>query len=171
MFSQTQIGTLLHEEHLQTINALQRIHDFLDRQTAKRPPDLAQPETRKVLDGVLRGVAAEVERHFGFEEAELFPLLSQQGEVGIVYMLTEEHGVIRPLVLELAKDSLAALNGGGFTAEGWKDFHQRGMELCEREIFHIQKEEMGLLAAIAALVDRDTDGQLAELYRKLVAGH
>ena len=168
MFSQTQIGTLLHEEHLHTIHALQRFQDFLTGQTAKRPPDLARPEVGKVLDGVLRSVAAEVDRHFAFEETQLFPLLSEQGEVGIVHMLTEEHAVIRPLVLELAKDAVAALNGTNFTAESWKDFHARGMELCEREVFHIQKEEMGLLAAIAALVDPDDDGRLAALYRSLV---
>jgi hypothetical protein len=47
-------------------------------------------------------------------------------------------------------------------------FRDAGAELVEREIFHIQKEEMGLLAAISALVDRDTDARLAETYRQTV---
>ncbi len=170
MFGQTQIGTLLHEEHLQTIRSLQRLEEYLASQSAKRPPDLSKPEARKVLGDVLGDVAKEVERHFGFEENELFTILSEQGEVGIVFMLTEEHGVIRPLALELAEEAAAALAGKGFSADEWVDFHERGRELCEREIFHIQKEEMGLLAAISALVDADTDSDLAGRYRLLAAG-
>ncbi len=170
MFAQTQIGTLLHEEHLQTIRSLQRLEDFLANQSPKRPPDLSKPEVRKILGDVLGDLAKEVDRHFTFEEDNLFTILTEQGEMGIVMMLSEEHGVIRPLALELAEEAEAALGGDGFTADGWPEFHERARELCEREVFHIQKEEMGLLAAISALVDGETDSRLASEYRLLAAG-
>lgn len=168
MFEQTQIGSLLHEEHLQTINALQRLEDFLAKQGTKRVPDCSLPEIRKALEGVV-AIAHEVSRHFGFEEDELFTLLSAQGEMGMVHLLTGEHAVIKPLAQDLAKDANAALAGEAFSAETWKDFHGRGMELCEREIFHIQKEEMGLLAAISMMVDPEDDARLADLYRRQAA--
>ncbi len=165
MFSQTQIGALLHEEHLQTIGALQRLEEFLAKQGSKRQPDAAQPEVRKLLEAML-ALAAEVDRHYGFEEEHLFTLLSNAGEVGMVGLLTDEHAVIKPLAGELAGQARTALQTG-FSAETWRVFHGQGMELCEREIFHIQKEEMGLLAAISMLVEPDEDARLAELYRNL----
>ena len=164
MFDRSQIGSLLHEEHLHTIGTLQRLEDYLSRQTSKRPPDPSQTDVRTVLESLL-GLAAEVERHFGFEENQLFPLLSKSGEVGMVALLTEEHAIIRPLSAGLADQAKEAIASGAFAADRWKDFHGRAMELCEREVFHIQKEEMGLLAAISMLVDPEDDARLAELYR------
>ena len=49
-----------------------------------------------------------------------------------------------------------------------RQFRDTGGELVEREIFHIQKEEMGLLAAISALLDEAEDTALAETYRQTV---
>jgi hemerythrin-like domain-containing protein len=167
---QTQTAALLHEEHLRTIQALQRLESYLLNQTSRRQPDLAKPEVRAVLEGLLLDVAAEVERHFGFEENHLFPVLAQRGEGGIAAFLTEEHGTILPLAQELATAARAAIAAGGFTAEAWKSFHRSGVELCEREVFHIQKEEMGLLAAIGMYVDAETDATLAARYRELVEG-
>ncbi|HVI52989.1 MAG TPA: hemerythrin domain-containing protein [Candidatus Sulfotelmatobacter sp.] len=169
MFGNTQIGTLLHEEHVRTIQALQGLEEYLLKQTSKRVPDAADPKVRELLEHLLSDVAFEVERHFGFEENHLFPVLISRGEGGIAAFLTEEHGSILPLAQELAETAGSALNGGGFTPESWKEFHRRGVELCEREIFHIQKEEMGLLAAISMFVDPDADAALAATYRELVA--
>jgi hemerythrin-like domain-containing protein len=169
MFGNTQIGTLLHEEHVRTIQALQSLEEYLLKQTSKRVPDVTSDKVRELLEHLLSDVAAEVERHFGFEEGFLFPVLASQGEMGIAAFLTEEHGCILPLAQELAATAREALNGAGFTPEGWKDFHHRGIELCEREIFHIQKEEMGLLAAISMFVGPEADAELAVKYRESVA--
>ncbi|MEW5728037.1 MAG: hemerythrin domain-containing protein, partial [Pseudomonadota bacterium] len=57
----------------------------------------------------------------------------------------------------------------GFDDASWRDFADAAHELVEREIFHIQKEEMGLLAAISALVDPATDQRLAEAYQGVMA--
>jgi len=166
MFGNTQIGTLLHEEHVRTIQALQSLEEYLLKQTSKRVPDVTNEKVRELLEHLLSDVAAEVERHFGFEENFLFPVLTGRGEGGIAAFLTEEHGTILPLAQELAETARTALNGNGFTVEDWKEFHHRGVELCEREIFHIQKEEMGLLAAISMFVDPAADADLAAKYRE-----
>jgi hemerythrin-like domain-containing protein len=164
----TEIAALLHAEHMHTVEALQDLEEFLANQTARRVPDARTAEVRGILSGLIATVAAEVGRHFAFEEDHLFPLLLEKGEGGIAALLTEEHAAILPLAQGLAGRAAKAMADGGFTAEGWTSFHAQGMELCEREISHIQKEEMGLLAAIATYVDADTDRNLAALYQKLM---
>jgi hemerythrin-like domain-containing protein len=165
----TEIAALLHEEHMHTVEALQNLEEFLANQTARRVPDVRTAEVRGILNEVITTVAAEVDRHFGFEEKHLFPVLIAKGEAGIAAFLTEEHAVILPLAKGLAEQASKVMTDGGFTAQGWAVFHAQGVELCEREISHIQKEEMGLLAAVAMYVDADADRQLAALYEKLTA--
>lgn len=167
--ARTKIGSLLHNEHLVTLNALQRFEDFLNSQTTKTAPDITNGTVREILELVIASVAVDVERHFGFEETHLFPVLAQQGEGGMAAFLTEEHAVILPLALDLATQAKEALAGKGFTGEGWLEFRAAGLELCEREMFHIQKEEMGLLAAISMLVDEAADAELAAIYAKVTA--
>ncbi|HIJ38880.1 MAG TPA: hemerythrin domain-containing protein [Rhodospirillaceae bacterium] len=169
MTRQPLIASLLHEEHVQTISALQRLEEFLMGQGGKRPPELKRPENREVVGGITAGIAAEVQRHFGFEETYLFPLLAEQGQMGMVGMLAGEHQVILPLASGLARRAEAAINAGAFTETDWAAFHGDGLDLCEREIFHIQKEEMGLLGAIAAFVDNESDERLSALYSQMVA--
>lgn len=167
MFAQTLTGNLLHEEHVQTINTLQRLEEFLVSQTPKRIPDMTNPDVRKIFEKLLKNLASEVNRHFGFEENHLFPYLAEQGETGMAAVLMQEHAVILPMAQELAAMGQAALDGTPFTAQTWREFHERGLELCEREMFHIQKEEMGLLAAIGAFIDSDADAQLAMIYQSM----
>ena len=124
-------------------------------------------DLRFVLKRLSRTLRAEVEKHFGFEENHLFPVFVEQGETGIVMMLTHEHRSILPLALQVA-DIADAAQAAGFTDETWRNFRDAGGELVEREIFHIQKEEMGLLAAISALVEPEVDTRLAETYRQVV---
>jgi hemerythrin-like domain-containing protein len=169
MFGNTKIGTLLHEEHVRTLRALQALEEFLLKQGSKRVPNLAEESVRDMLEHLLSDVAAEVERHFGFEEGFLFPVLTSRGEGGISAFLTEEHASILPLAKELAETARQAMGGQGFTPEQWKEFHHRGVELCEREMFHIQKEEMGLLAAISMFVSPEDDSELAAKYQELTA--
>lgn len=165
----TEIAALLHEEHMHTVDSLQTLEEFLANQTVRRVPDVRTAEVRGLLEGLVATLTSEVGRHFGFEEKHLFPVLVAKGEAGIAAFLTEEHATILPLAQELAGQAEKAVAGGGFTAERWAAFHAQGMELCEREISHIQKEEMGLLAAIAMYVDADADRELAALYEKLTA--
>lgn len=168
MMVQTETGALLHNDHVATIQALQALEGFLVRQTSKRPPDTSDRGVRKTLEDLVSTVANEVGRHFGFEEKHLFPLLAERGEAGIGDFLMHEHATILPLAEEVATVAQNAL-ANGFDAESWRRFHAVGLELVEREIFHIQKEEMGLLAAISMLVDGPADKKLAEAFRALAA--
>lgn len=165
MFTQTQTGTLLHEDHMATIETLQQLEEFLGRTRGAPKLDAAAKGFLERLAATLR---EEVEQHFGFEESHLFPEFVQRGETGIVMMLAMEHRTILPVAVRVAELAAAAVSSGAFTEADWRDFADGGAELVEREIFHIQKEEMGLLAAISALLDRDADARLAELYRQTV---
>lgn len=156
----TKIGSLLHEDHMQTIETLQAMEGVLH----KRAMPAMDEELRNLLQRLARTMRAEVEKHFGFEEQNLFPIFSSKGEMGIVIMLTHEHRSILPLALEIARLAECAL-ADGFDDGTWQAFRSVGAELVEREIFHIQKEEMGLMAAIASLIDPETDTKLAEAFR------
>ncbi|MDA8230671.1 MAG: hemerythrin domain-containing protein [Magnetospirillum sp.] len=166
MLTQTRTGSLLHQDHMRTIDVLQAIQEMTHRHPSAPAVEGA---VRADLERLADTMRAEVERHFGFEENHLFPLFSKQGEMGMVVMLTHEHRAILPLALEAADLAAAAL-AGGFEETGWRNFRDVAAELVEREIFHIQKEEMGLLAAIAALLDPAADAALSEAYRMAVGG-
>jgi len=161
---QTQTGALLHQAHMTTIEALQSLEEFLGAN--RKPPQHDDLVARK-LKQLARILRSEVESHFTFEENHLFTVFIEQGETGIVTMLTHEHRSILPLALQVA-DLATAAAAAGFTDAGWNEFKEAGAELIEREIFHIQKEEMGLLSAISALVDPETDAVLADTYRREV---
>ena len=164
MDERTKVGTLLHREHVKTLDAMENLESFLQMHSRRDPPKPGNAETTKILQSLLGDLAGEMGRHFSFEENWLFPLLSERGHSGIVAMLTEEHEIIRPLARVLARGAATALAGAGFLPQGWQEFHDRASELCERETFHIQKEETGLIGALPFLLDADTDTRLAELY-------
>ena len=158
---QTQTGALLHQAHMTTIEALQSLEEFLGAN--RKPPQVDDLVARKMKQ-LSRTLRSEVENHFGFEENHLFKAFIEQGETGIVTMLTHEHRSILPLAIQVADLALAAADAG-FTDVSWGEFRDAGGELIEREIFHIQKEEMGLLAAISALLDPEADAEMANIYR------
>lgn len=164
MLLQSETGSLLHQDHMTTIETLQGLEELLSRH--RQPPvvDEALGQRLRALAATLR---AEVESHFAFEEGHLFPLFVSKGESGIVMMLTHEHRSILPMALRVAELAGQAAETG-FDDQSWRDFRDTGVELVEREIFHIQKEEMGLLAAISALLDETEDAGLAEIYRRTV---
>ena len=164
MLTSTRTGALLHQDHMQTVEILQAIEDLTTRHRAAPKVEGA---VRAELERLAATMRAEVEKHFGFEENYLFPEFTKRGEIGIVTMLTHEHRAILPLALEAADLAEAAL-ADGFDADTWRAFRDTAAELVEREVFHIQKEEMGLLAAIAALLDPATDAGLAETYQQVV---
>jgi hemerythrin-like domain-containing protein len=165
----TQVASLLHAEHMRTLRDLQDLDAFLDDHPARRLPDAADPAFQGILTNVVAKLTAELTRHFTFEETHLFPVMVAAGEPGIAAFLTEEHDSIRPVARHLIGLASPWLRGVPLSAAGWADFHASGRELCEREMLHIQKEEMGLLAAIAMFVDAEADARLAALYAALVA--
>lgn len=159
-------GSLLHDDHAATIALLQDLEAFIDQ--AKGVPAF-DGQARTLMERLKTSLRREVEGHFGFEENHLFPVFTACGETGIVTMLTQEHRAILPLALDVAEAASMALEAGAFDADTWARVKTAGNELVEREMFHIQKEEMGLLTAIAMLVEPATDQKLAQTYREVMA--
>ena len=158
----SQIARMLHDEHITELARFERLQRELLRQGPSNPP--SEPDGS--LTALLINLAAEgapSARHFDFEEVELFPRLAAQGETAIGSLLSDEHVTIREI-----GDTIATLAGtarrDGFTAESWREFHRLGVELTERTISHIHKEEMGLLPMVEDMLEEDEDSQLAMAY-------
>ncbi len=163
MFDSTRTGSLLHREHETTLASLNQLEALLNRQGFKKPADMNDPKAQTAVRDAVATLANEIGRHFAFEEEHLFPLLSETGEEDIGEFLKEEHDSIRPLAEEAVTLGRAALKEG-FDEASWKRFHQISSELIEREIYHIQKEEMSVLAAISSVLDEAADRELAARY-------
>lgn len=153
-----QIARRLHEEHLASLGLLARLEAAIARPAAPAAGDRAWAELARAVCAAFED---EVERHFAFEEAELFPRLAEAGEPGIGLLLSEEHETIRA-----CGGALATLLRGALAdaAPGWSTLRTTGLEYVERMQGHIQKEEMGLLPMIEDLVDAETDASLALAY-------
>ena len=93
----------------------------------------------------------------------MFPLFAEFGDFGIAQMLGDEHLIIRPLAAELAALAKSGRQDG-FNGEDWSNVREKGLELIERETFHIQKEEMGFLPAVDDMIDEDQDRELTMAY-------
>ncbi|WP_448190017.1 hemerythrin domain-containing protein [Azospirillum sp. sgz301742] len=161
----TQIGRLLHDDHERCLRAVQNLETLLARQGPGKPADLTDPKVRAVLVEAKGVLAQETATHFAFEEEHLFPLLAEVGEQPMVLTLVSEHEAIGPIAEDVVQLITQALKAGAFTSEDWTEVHTLGLELAERQIFHVQKEEMGLLAGIGMMLEPDVDSRLAETYR------
>jgi len=158
------ISQTLHEEHRATIALMERLEQLIVRNRKGAIPDAKDRAVAQLLSDLATGVEGEVERHFDFEENELFRYLAAAGDEAIGAHLTDEHTAIRPIGAALTKLAREA-RAQGFDAERWNEFRRLGQELCERMLAHVQKEEMALLP----LLDENMDGEAeAELYQKYV---
>jgi len=141
-----QVSRRLHEEHQATLALWTRLEASL----AAGKADVA------LMRLAAASLAEEVERHFAFEETELFPRLAAAGEGDIAELLQEEHVAIRAAAerfIAVVKDN--ALDPG---------LRPLGLELAERLVSHVQKEEMSMLPALDDLLDEETDHELAGIY-------
>jgi iron-sulfur cluster repair protein YtfE (RIC family) len=140
------ISRRLHEEHAATLALWGRLESVL----------AAGRHDAALLKSAAASLERELDRHFRFEEAELFPRLAEAGESDIGELLREEHETIRAAgirFIALAKeDSLS------------KDLRTLGLELAERLVSHVQKEEMALLPALDDFIDEETDHELDSAY-------
>ena len=155
---------MLHDEHLATLGLLDRLDVLLRRLGPDTPPPADDRDAKTLLGEVAANMLDESSHHFAFEEEHLFPLFSAAAEPGIPAMLQSEHEAIRPLAKRLAE--LTATGGGeGIPEESWREFHRVGRELIEREVFHIQKEEMGFLPAMDQILGSEEAAELAVTLR------
>ncbi len=152
----------LHQEHMANIALLERVNRLIAVQR-RTPPDIADPAVTQLLADLATGAAAEVQRHFDFEERGLFVYLDSIGENAIGAHLTEEHAILRPLISALAAMARDGM-GSGFDETRWNEFRRLGGEACECMPAHIQKEEMALLPLIEESMDSETEARLYQDY-------
>ena len=153
----------LHEEHDATVALMQRLEQLIARHRRGGPPDTGDGAVAKLLADLSIGLAAELGRHFAFEEDDLFAYLAAIGEEPIGAHLTEEHAVIRPIGVRVAALARTAATTG-FDEAQWQEFCRLGQDLCDRLLAHVQKEEMALLPLLEDSMDADTEARLAEEY-------
>ena len=140
------ISRRLHEEHGATL----ALWGKLEASLAGGKLDAA------LVRSAAAALADEVERHFRFEEEALFPRLAAAGEGDIAELLTEEHAAIRA-----AANAFIALAKADPAQPQLKPL---ALELAERLVSHVQKEEMALLPALDDLLDEATDRELQLAY-------
>lgn len=158
----------LHEEHAAMLALLERLEKLLAAHGPGDPPDAADGDTAALLDELATTLGEDVTYHYAFEETHLFPRFAQGFDPGIPGMLQQEHELIRPLAGRLVA-LVAAAKEGGFSAESWGQFHATGRELVEREVFHIQKEEMGFLPGLDRILSAEDDAPLRAAYAEIKA--
>jgi iron-sulfur cluster repair protein YtfE (RIC family) len=140
------ISRRLHEEHVATLALWGRLEAAL----------AAGRHDAALLKSAAASLERELDRHFRFEEAELFPRLAEAGEGDIGELLREEHETIRAAGMRFIK-----LVSNEITNPEVKIL---GLELAERLVNHVQKEEMALLPALDDFIDEETDHELDSAY-------
>ncbi|HEY5638013.1 MAG TPA: hemerythrin domain-containing protein [Burkholderiales bacterium] len=152
------INRRLHEEHEATLSLWTRLEGALAGRGA-----LDAPDTAALLRRCAAGLAEEVTRHFDFEEQVLFPRLAEAGEGDIAALLGEEHAAIREAAARFATLE-ARLHAGTLAAAEAQALRAVSLELAERLVSHVQKEELSLLPSLEDLIDEDADAELALAY-------
>ena len=162
MHFQNRVCQKLHDEHAAVIALMERLDQTV---TGKRDavPDASEPLMAKLLNDLAAELPGEVERHFAFEEAELFSYLGEAGNKGIGAHLTYEHGIIRPIGAALVK-LIGDVRAHGFDAARWAEFRQLGQQLHDCLVPHARKEDMALLPMLDDMMDSEKEMQLYEKY-------
>lgn len=161
-----QVARTLHDEHLATLGVLERLEAELARRGHDQIPDVSDQALWRSLAEAGALVNSELIAHFTFEEEALFPLLDEAGNAGISTLLLDEHRTILPIARRVAVLAAQARRDG-VTAGSWDELRRLGLELCERLVAHIQKEEMGLLPMVDTLLDEEQDRALSNDYLAL----
>jgi DUF438 domain-containing protein len=140
------ISRRLHEEHDATLALWGRVEATL----------AAGRHDAALLKSAAAALERELDRHFRFEEDELFPRLAEAGEGDIGELLREEHETIRSagrrFIALVAQET------------DQKEIRVLGLEIAERLVGHVQKEEMALLPALEDFIDEETDRELDSVY-------
>lgn len=156
-----QVSHTLDTEHRGNLELLGRIEQALAR--APRGGAGREAEFARLCGAFVRLIEQDIDRHFDFEERELFPRMAQAGEGDIADLLKEEHDAIRAVaaeILPLARTAAA----GTLDDRGFDALRRGALEMVERQVAHIQKETMALLPLLDDLLDDDLDRKLAFAY-------
>ena len=158
---QRQVSRLLDDEHRANLQILVRVDDAFAR--VPRGSEAGDTELAQIVGAFARHIEQDIDRHFGFEERELFPRMDDHGDGDLASLLSEEHDAIRAVGVELLARAHAAV-AGTLDRDGWAALRRNAVEMVERETAHIQKETMALLPIVDNLLDEDTDRELAFSY-------
>ena len=160
-----QTARALHEEHRANLDLLARVETALARASRSGLRQAAAPgsELARLMAALESQLRQDVERHFVFEETELFTRMAESGDGAIASLLQAEHETLREVAAELLPLAHAAAQGTLDDA-GWTALARDALELVERQVSHIQKEEMALLPLLEDLLDDETDRRLAMEY-------
>jgi hemerythrin-like domain-containing protein len=161
MSYERQVSRALDDEHRANLTLLGQVEQAFARAPNKgagRDPELA-----RLAGALARQLEQEVERHFVFEENELFPRMRDAGDGDMAGLLAEEHEAIRAVATELAPLAQSAA-AGTLDDAGWGALKRLALELIERQVAHIQKETMALLPLLEDLLDEESDRELAFAY-------
>ncbi len=131
-------------------------------EAAQRPMDPNDEHDRELLEEVVGGLTDMV-GHNAFEEAVLFPLLSDGGGDDLSELLSEEHQVIEPLARRVRTLAAEILQQGVRGSSG-KAFQDAALSLAGNLIPHLQKEEMAVVQRLGSLLEPDVDRELALSY-------
>jgi len=153
----SQVSRMLDDEHRASIALLGQVEQLLSRSSRYEPAGAA------LMGQLVRLLENDVDRHFTFEEEQLFPRMADGGDGGMASLLQEEHEAIREVCAELLPLARHAAKGG-IDEAGWSALRPLGLELVERQVAHIQKETMALLPLLDDLLDEEADRELAFAY-------
>ena len=158
------IDQMLHEEHVATLDILNRLEVRVGNgKWNRRLEPAAAAADKALLEELIAMMDSEVRHHLPFEEKALFPRLDEFGFEDVTNMLFDEHEAIRSLIASirpLTADALAA----GFKEDKWAIFYGHLADLASLVIFHIQKEEMGVVSRLPMLLGPDGCQELASAY-------
>ena len=158
-----QTNKRLYEEHAATLQLLARVERVFTGRAGAYPPAAGDTEWPAFARTLLTAIEVEVERHFEFEERDLFPLLQEAGDGDLAALLNEEHVTIRAVAQPLAALLRQAL-AGGLPQQQWQTLKTLALEFSERLGSHAQKEDGALLPVLENLLDEDTDRELFGAY-------
>ena len=156
-----QVSHALDDEHRANLDLLGRVEQAFAR--APRTGASRDPDLGKLAGAFARHLERDIDRHFDFEERELFPRLADAGEGDIAGLLEDEHDAMRAVAAELLPLARAAAAGALDDAD-FAALKRGTIEMVERQVAHIQKETMALLPMLDQLLDDETDRQLALAY-------
>jgi iron-sulfur cluster repair protein YtfE (RIC family) len=159
--SASQVGRLLHQEHLDTLAAMNTLEEIIDSRFRDRPLDVSSDAVRQQLSTLITAIDHDLYVHFQFEERDVFPILDRAGLGDMTAMLIHEHDAIRRLADRLRSVAVGALQNT-FDKTTWREFREAGMDLVPSVMFHIQKEEMGVIRRLDVFLDAATDKTLAD---------
>jgi hemerythrin-like domain-containing protein len=156
----SQVSRILDEEHRNNLALLGKVEQAFGRATR------INPDAASLIGQLVSAIELDVNRHFRFEEDELFPRMTEAGDGGMASLLAEEHQAIREVATEVLPLARLAVQGT-IDEAGWGALRGMVLELVERQVAHIQKETMALLPLLDDLLEDDTDRELAFAYAAL----